>query len=208
MLKVLDGTPCPEEADVDRVNAWKKANTNIYSILYFHTEGSTNITVRAHVSTEVGCLGDGVAAWKALKERFDGNTKESRRACREKQFTTTMPSGGHPIDFISTMDDLQLRLSDMWEQILDDTHAHLMLNSFPKEFAFIRQMHHRDRSFTLEQIKQPPSTFTSTSFRDVPHTIVAAGQHVLQGVPTGTVQGTVIDDVGRETFYFYFIFLL
>ena len=28
-----------------------------------------------------------------------------------------------------------------------------MLNSSPKEFAFIRQTHHRDRSFTLEQIK-------------------------------------------------------
>ena len=87
-------------------------------------------------------MGDGVAAWKALKERFDGNTKESRRACREKQFTTTMPSGDDPTDFISTMDDLQLRLADMGEQILDDTHADLMLNSFPKEFAFIRQMHH------------------------------------------------------------------
>ena len=34
---------------------------------------------------------------------------------------------------------------------------------------------------------------------DVPHTIIAAGsQHVLQGVATGTVQGTVIDDGGRE----------
>ena len=33
---------------------------------------------------------------------------------------------------------------------------------------------------------------------DVPRTIVAAVQHVLQGVATGTVQGTVIDDGGRE----------
>ena len=112
MLKVLDRTPCPEETDVDGVNAWKKAN-NIYSILYFHTEGSANITVRANESTEVGCLGDGVAAWNALKERFDGNTKEARRACREKLFTTTMPSGSDPTDFISTMGDLRLRLADM-----------------------------------------------------------------------------------------------
>ena len=43
---------------------------------------------------------------------------------------------------------------------------------------------------------------------DVPNTIVAAGQHVLQGVATGAVQGTVIDDGGRERFYFNFIFLL
>ena len=33
---------------------------------------------------------------------------------------------------------------------------------------------------------------------DVPHTIVAAGQHVFQGVATGTVQGIVVDDCGRE----------
>ena len=39
MLKVLDGTPCPEETGVDGVNAWKKASNNIYSILYSHTEG-------------------------------------------------------------------------------------------------------------------------------------------------------------------------
>ena len=62
MLKVLDGTPCPEETDVDGVDARDKANNNIYSILYFHTESSANITVRAHENTEVGCLGDGVAA--------------------------------------------------------------------------------------------------------------------------------------------------
>ena len=42
----------------------------------------------------------------------------------------------------------------MGDQILDDTYADLLLNSFPKEFAFIRQTHHRDRSFMLEQIKQ------------------------------------------------------
>ena len=100
----------------------------------------------------MGCLGDGATAWKALKERFHGS-KEARRACREKLFTTTMPSGGDPTDFISTTDDLRLRLADIGEQILDDTYADLLLNSFPKEFAFIRQMHHRDRSFTLEQIK-------------------------------------------------------
>ena len=50
MLKVLDATPCPEETDVDGVNAWR-AKHNIYQ------SGSANITVRAHESTEVGCWG-------------------------------------------------------------------------------------------------------------------------------------------------------
>ena len=48
-------------------------------------------------------------------------------------------------------------MADLGEQILDD--ADLFLNSFPKEFAFIRQMHHRDRSFTLEQMKQTAINF-------------------------------------------------
>ena len=104
-------------------------------------------------------MSDGVAAWKALKERFDGNTKDARRACWEKLFTTTMPSGGDPTDFISTMDDLRLRLAYMGEQILDETYAGLLLNYFPKEFALIGQMHHRDRSFALEQIKQTAINF-------------------------------------------------
>ena len=62
MLEVLDGTPCPEETDVDGVNAWKKANNNFYSILYFHTDGSANITLRAYKGSEVGCSGDDFAA--------------------------------------------------------------------------------------------------------------------------------------------------
>ena len=61
MLKVLDGVPRPEETDAVGVAAWETEN-NIYSILIFSTEGSANITVRAHESTEQGCLGDGVSA--------------------------------------------------------------------------------------------------------------------------------------------------
>ena len=139
--------------------AWETANNNIYSILFLLTGGSANITVRAHKSTEQGCLGDGVAAWKSLMERFDGNTKEAWRACREKLFSSAMRAGSDPTDFIAKMDDLRLHLEDMGEEILEDTYADLLLNSFPKEFEFIKQMHHRDRSFTLDQIKQTANSF-------------------------------------------------
>ena len=62
MLKVLYGAPRAEETDADGVAVWETANNNIYSILFVLTEGSSNITVRAHESTEQGCLGDGVSA--------------------------------------------------------------------------------------------------------------------------------------------------
>ena len=100
-----------------------------------------------------------------MKERFDGNTKEARRACREKLFSSVMRAGSDPTDFIAKMDGLRLRLADMGEEILDDTYVDLLLNSFPKEFEFIKQMHHRDRSFTLDQIKQTATNFTLTSCR-------------------------------------------
>ena len=44
-LKVLDGASRPGETDADGEAAWETANNNIYSILFFLTEGSANITV-------------------------------------------------------------------------------------------------------------------------------------------------------------------
>ena len=47
----------------------------------------------------------------------------------------------------------------MGEKILDDTYADVLLNSFPKEFEFKRQMHRTDRSSNFEQIKQTANNF-------------------------------------------------
>ena len=85
--------------------------------------------------------------------------KEARPACREKLFSKPMKPGGDPVDFIGTMDDLRRRLEDMQEKILDNTYADVLLNSFPTKFEFIKHMHHRDRSFNLEQIKQTAINF-------------------------------------------------
>ena len=57
----------------------------------------------------------------------------------------------------------------MGEQIRGDTYADLLLSSFPKEFAFIRQMHHRHRSFTLEKIKQTDINFHIDDLKRRPH---------------------------------------
>ena len=111
------------------------------------TEGSGHITVRPHASNELGCVGDGRrgAAWNALKERFDGNTKDARRACRVKTFSKSIKPGGDPVDFIAAMDDLRLRLEDMEEEILDNTYADMLLN--------------RDRSVNTEEIEQTATNF-------------------------------------------------
>ena len=84
------------------------------------TEGSAHITVRAHQSKELDCVGDGAAPWNALKECFDGDTKVTRHACQEILFLKSMKPGGDPVDVIATVDDLWLRLEDMGEKILDE----------------------------------------------------------------------------------------
>ena len=43
--------------------------------------------------------------------------------------------------------------------IRDSTYADVLLNSFPEEFEVIKHMHHRDRSFNLEQNKQTAIKF-------------------------------------------------
>ena len=57
IVRVLDEALRPQETDAGGVAAWETANNNIYSIFFFLTEGSANITVRAHECTEQGCLG-------------------------------------------------------------------------------------------------------------------------------------------------------
>ena len=47
-LDVLDVARCPEPAN--ERGAWKKANNNLLSVLFFMTEGSAHITVPAHES--------------------------------------------------------------------------------------------------------------------------------------------------------------
>ena len=121
------GAPCPEP--VNEHEASKKANNNLFSVLFFMTEGSVHITVRAHESKELSCVSDGAAAWNALKERFDGNTKHVRRACREKRFSKSMKPGGDPVDFIPTMDALRLRSEDMGRR--SSTTRAPMLSAIP-----------------------------------------------------------------------------
>ena len=66
-------------------------------------------------------MGNGAAAWAALKERFAGNTKESRRVLREQLHAAKLRHGQNAIDFLATMDDLKLRLEDMGESTPKET---------------------------------------------------------------------------------------
>ncbi|CAB1105631.1 unnamed protein product [Ectocarpus sp. CCAP 1310/34] len=154
MLDVLDGVPCPDptSATPAEVAKWQRANFQQFSIIFFGTEGSAHITVKPFTGTK-GNPGDGAGAWKTLEDSFDGSTKEARRACRYKLFHTTMKSGEDPSDFLAKMDDLRLRLEDMGEKIPDESYEDVLLRALSKEYYFIRQTSHKDRTFGLTEIR-------------------------------------------------------
>ena len=110
MVDLLDGIPCPPamgaNVNAAEATAWTMLNSKLYSILFFAAEGSANITVKQfQARPQARQKAVGVGAWEALSVRFDGNTKEARRACREKLTHASMKSGDDPIDFFAKLDE-------------------------------------------------------------------------------------------------------
>ncbi|CAM9214918.1 unnamed protein product, partial [Ascophyllum nodosum] len=118
------------------------------------TEGSANITVKQfQARPQARQKADGVGAWEALSVRFDGFTKEARRACREKLTHGSMKSGEDLIDFFARLDEQRLRLADMGETLTDEPYEDIILRALPKEYDFVRQQSHMNRNFGLTGIK-------------------------------------------------------
>ena len=122
-------------------DAWKTANKRLYFVLYSVAtgSGSAHIIVKSHKGKTIGSSGDGVAEWNALQDRFDGNTKEARRALREQLHKKKMKIGDDPTDFIATMDDPRFRLKDMEEEISDEFYTYLLLDALTPEFQFVKE---------------------------------------------------------------------
>ena len=129
-------------------------NRKLYSILFFATERSANITVKQfQARSQARQKADGVGTWEALSVRFDGNAKEARRACREKLTHAFMKSVEDPTDFFAKLDEQRLRLADMGETLTDESYEDIILRALPKEYDFVRQQSHMNRNFGLTGIK-------------------------------------------------------
>ena len=158
MVNLLDGTPCPPATGANAVavgaTALTMLNSKLYKILFFATEGSANITVEQfQARPQTRQKADGVGAWEALSVSFDGNTKEARRACREKLTRASMKSTEDPIDFFAKLDEQRLRLADMGETLTDESYEDIILRALPKEYDFVWQQSHMNRNFGLTGIK-------------------------------------------------------
>jgi len=160
MLDILDGAPRPNASThADDAAEWGSNNNKLFGVLYFATTGSAHLTVKEHMSKNRGEMGNGVAAWNALHQRFDGNTKEARRKAREELFNMHMEDDSDPQDFFFKTDHLRARLMDMGETISDEVYESLLIDALSKPFEFIKHRHFENPSLGIDSIKNTAINF-------------------------------------------------
>ena len=135
---------------------WEKANDPLYSVLFFATSGSAQLTVRAHEGRGTRPIGAGAGAWNALNESFDAQNQDAQRACHNEMFNLRHKAGEDPIDLFTKGWDLMLRLVVLGEQVSDEICQDIMLNGLTEapEFRFIREMHYRDEFTSVDHRQQ------------------------------------------------------
>ena len=151
-VKIPDTTSDANRATV--ATSWDKANSRLYSLLFFATSSSARLTVQSHRTAATSADGNGQAAWAALSARFDGRTQEARRACHRELFGLKHVAGGDPIDFFSKACELKLRLATLGETVSDDVYLDITLSGLTSapEFHFIREMHYRTEFTSVDDL--------------------------------------------------------
>ena len=135
--------------------SWERANENLFSILFFTTERSANNVVKRHMGkTREDGVGNGQAAWSALKEKYNSYTKEARGAYHEKPHSTKMKSCDDPDDFLYTMDGFRERLEDMSQSVPDERYEDIILQALPAQYERVHTASYERRNFHLADIRR------------------------------------------------------
>ena len=92
---ILQGEPNPTTAqNSPAVATWRRANEFFFAMLFFTTKRSAHNVVKKHMGkTREDGVGNGQAAWNSLEKKYNGNTKEARRAYHEYLHNTKMFEG-------------------------------------------------------------------------------------------------------------------
>ena len=130
------------------------ANENLFGILSFTTKRSAHNVVKKHIGkTREDGVGNGQTAGNALEKKYNGNTKEARRAYHEYLHNTKTNSGDDPGDLLYTMDGYRERLEDMGEPVPDEQYEDIILQALPAEYERVRTTSYERRDFHLADIR-------------------------------------------------------
>ena len=95
--------------------------------------------------------GQGQAAWKALTEKYNGHTKEARRACHEK--LVKMEPGKDPDKFFSILDECRDLLQEMGQTVHNKRYEDIILRALPIEYERVLTASYERRDFGLDDIR-------------------------------------------------------
>ena len=96
---ILQGDSKPKTAETSTaVATWKRANGYLCSILFSPSKRSANNNVvkTPMVKTREGGIGYEQAAWIALEQKYNHDTKEAGRAYHERMHRSEIKSGDDP----------------------------------------------------------------------------------------------------------------
>ena len=116
-FEIVQGSQRPSGVDNDQVTAredWDDANHNLFSILFCTTSGPAFSVVRGFEGkTREDRVGHGQDAWGALREKFNGYSREALRKAHRELETVRMRSDEDPDDFLYKKDRCRDRLNSV-----------------------------------------------------------------------------------------------
>ena len=147
IFEIAQGSQRPSDSDNDLVTArdnWHDANHNLFSILFLTTSGPAfSVVQRFEGETREGGVGPGQNAWGALREKFDGCSREALRAAHRELETVKMRSDEDPDDFLHKKDRCHDRLNSVTpkEGPSDRRNEDIIFQYLPPEYDRIHQTH-------------------------------------------------------------------
>ena len=137
--------------------SWDDANHNLFSILYFTTSGPAfSVVRRFEKKTREDGVGHRQDAWAALREKFDGCSREALRAVHRELETVKIRSDEDPYGFLYKKDRCRDRLNSVTpkEGPSDRRYEDTILQCLPPEYDRIRQTHFNREDCNLADIRR------------------------------------------------------
>ena len=160
IFEIVQGSQRPSGLDNDQVTTregWDDTKHNLFSILYFMTSDPTFSVVRGFEGkTREDGVGYGQDAWAALREKFDGCSREALRAAHRELETVNMRSDDDLDDFLYKKDQFRDRLNSVApkEDPSDRRYEDIILQCLPPEYDRIRRTHFEREDCSLADIRR------------------------------------------------------
>ena len=160
IFEIVQGSQRPSDLNNDQATAregWDDVNHNLFSILFFTTSGPAFSVVRRFEGrTRKGGVGHGNDTWEALREKFDGCSREALRAAHQEIQTVKMRSGEDPDSFLYKKDRCRDRLNSVTPKKgpSDRQYEDIILQCFPPEYDRIRETHFKREDCNLAGIRR------------------------------------------------------